>query len=105
MNKTDELRTARIESLITPTELAERHPVSADVAAHVTASRRRIEKILNGEDRRLLAIVGPCSIHDLDAAIDYARRLQVLREKHQGELEIVMRTYSKSRVRLSAGKD
>ena len=70
MNKTDELRTARIESLITPAELAERHPVSPDVAAHVTASRRRIEKILNGEDRRLLAIVGPCSIHDLDAAID-----------------------------------
>ena len=93
MNKTDELRTARIESLITPAELAQRHPVSPDVAAHVTASRQRIEKILNGEDRRLLAIVGPCSIHDLDAAIDYARRLQVLREKHQGELEIVMRTY------------
>ena len=93
MNKTDELRTARIESLITPAELAQRHPVSPDVAAHVTASRQRIEKILNGEDRRLLAIVGPCSIHDLDAAIDYARRLQVLREKHQGELEIVMRVY------------
>lgn len=59
-------------------------------------------KILNGEDRRLLAIVGPCSIHDLDAAIDYARRLQVLREKHQGELEIVMRTYfNRVRCRLN----
>ncbi|MEX7647267.1 3-deoxy-7-phosphoheptulonate synthase, partial [Klebsiella pneumoniae] len=54
MNKTDELRTARIESLVTPAELAQRHPVTADVAAHVSASRRRIEKILNGEDRRLL---------------------------------------------------
>ena len=70
MNKTDELRTARIESLITPAELAQRHPVSPEVAAHVTASRQRIEKILNGEDRRLLAIVGPCSIHDLDAAME-----------------------------------
>ena len=47
MNKTDELRTARIDSLVTPAELALLHPVSAEVADHVTASRRRIEKILN----------------------------------------------------------
>ncbi len=93
MNKTDELRTARIESLVTPAELAQRYPVSRPVAEHVNASRRRIEKIVNGEDRRLLVIVGPCSIHDLDAAMDYAHRLQKLREKHQDTLEIVMRTY------------
>ena len=93
MNKTDELRTARIESLVTPAELAQRHPVTADVAAHVSASRRRIEKILNGEDRRLLVIIGPCSIHDTDAALEYARRLQTMRERYQPQLEIVMRTY------------
>ncbi|WPU21199.1 3-deoxy-7-phosphoheptulonate synthase AroH [Cedecea neteri] len=93
MNKTDELRTARIDSLVTPAELTERFPVSAEVAQHVTAARRRIEKILTGEDKRLLVIVGPCSIHDLDAAMDYARRLKTLREKHQDRLEIVMRTY------------
>ncbi|NIF32135.1 3-deoxy-7-phosphoheptulonate synthase AroH [Enterobacter sp. Cy-643] len=93
MNKTDELRTARIDSLVTPAELNERFPVSAEVARHVTAARRRIEKILTGEDKRLLVIVGPCSIHDLDAAMDYARRLKTLREKHQDRLEIVMRTY------------
>ncbi|MGO3909975.1 MAG: 3-deoxy-7-phosphoheptulonate synthase, partial [Huaxiibacter chinensis] len=87
MNKTDELRTARIESLVTPAELAQRHPVSARVAENVTASRRRIEKILNGEDRRLLVVIGPCSIHDLDAAMDYARRLQAVREKYQHRLE------------------
>ncbi|WP_336982605.1 MULTISPECIES: 3-deoxy-7-phosphoheptulonate synthase AroH [unclassified Cedecea] len=93
MNKTDELRTARIDSLVTPAELTERFPVSAEVAQHVTAARRRIEKILTGEDKRLLVIVGPCSIHDLDAAMDYARRLKTLREKHQDRLEIMMRTY------------
>lgn len=93
MNKTDELRTARIDSLVTPAELTERFPVSAEVAQHVTAARRRIEKVLTGEDKRLLVIVGPCSIHDLDAAMDYARRLKTLREKHQDRLEIVMRTY------------
>ncbi|EPP1400480.1 3-deoxy-7-phosphoheptulonate synthase AroH [Klebsiella oxytoca] len=93
MNKTDELRTARIESLVTPAEMAQRHPVSPDVAAHVSASRRRIEKILNGEDRRLLVVIGPCSIHDTDAAMEYARRLQGMRERYQPQLEIVMRTY------------
>ena len=64
MNRTDELRTARIESLVTPAELALRYPVTTGVATHVTDSRRRIEKILNGEDKRLLVIIGPCSIHD-----------------------------------------
>lgn len=93
MNKTDELRTARIDSLVTPAELAQRYPVSATVAENVTTSRKRIEKILNGEDRRLLVIVGPCSIHDLDAAMDYAQRLKGLRDKHHARLEIVMRTY------------
>lgn len=93
MNKTDELRTARIDSLVTPAELAQRYPVSATVAEHVTTSRKRIEKIINGDDRRLLVIVGPCSIHDLDAAMDYAQRLKGLRDKHQSRLEIVMRTY------------
>ena len=93
MNKTDELRTARIDTLVTPAALAERYPLSAAVAENVTTSRKRIEKILNGDDPRLLVIVGPCSIHDLDAAIDYAQRLKVLRDKHQARLEIVMRTY------------
>lgn len=59
MNRTDELRTARIESLVTPAELALRYPVTPGVATHVTDSRRRIEKILNGEDKRLLVIIGP----------------------------------------------
>lgn len=93
MHKTDELRTARIDSLVTPQQLAEKLPISAAVADNVTASRKRIEKILTGEDPRLLVVVGPCSIHDLDAAIDYATRLNVLRERYQDRLEIVMRTY------------
>ncbi|HEN3671198.1 TPA: 3-deoxy-7-phosphoheptulonate synthase [Yersinia enterocolitica] len=93
MHKTDELRTARIDSLVTPQQLAEKLPISEAVADNVTASRKRIEKILTGEDPRLLVIVGPCSIHDLDAAIDYAKRLNVLRIRYQDRLEIVMRTY------------
>ncbi|AJJ28500.1 phospho-2-dehydro-3-deoxyheptonate aldolase [Yersinia enterocolitica] len=93
MYKTDELRTVRIDSLVTPQQLAEKLPISEAVADNVTASRKRIEKILTGEDSRLLVVVGPCSIHDLDAAIDYAKRLNVLRIRYQDRLEIVMRTY------------
>jgi len=93
MHKTDELRTARIESLVTAAELTARLPLSESVAQHITDSRVRIEKILSGQDSRLLVIVGPCSIHDPDAAIDYARRLAAVRNQHQDRLEIVMRTY------------
>jgi len=93
MSQTDELRTTRIDSLITPQALAEKLPVSASVAHGVTTSRKRIEKIISGEDQRLLVVVGPCSIHDIEAAIDYAGKLNVLRERYQDRLEIVMRTY------------
>ncbi|MER5079569.1 3-deoxy-7-phosphoheptulonate synthase [Providencia stuartii] len=93
MQKTDELRTQRVDSLITPQTLADEFPISEKVAENVTASRKRIEKILSGEDHRLLVIVGPCSIHDIDAALEYANRLNVLRERYQDRLEIVMRTY------------
>lgn len=93
MHKTDELRTARVDSLITPQTLADEFPISAKVAENVTASRKRIEQILSGQDPRLLVIVGPCSIHDIDAAIEYATKLNALRERHQDRVEIVMRTY------------
>lgn len=93
MNKTDELRTARIESLITPEKLAQLLPMTPAIAENVTASRKRIARILTGEDPRLLVIIGPCSLHDPIAAIDYAARLNALREQHQSRLEIVMRTY------------
>lgn len=93
MNKTDELRTARIESLITPDELAKRLPITPAIATNVTDSRKRIARILSGEDARLLVVIGPCSLHDPEAAVEYARKLNVLREKYRSRLEIVMRTY------------
>jgi 3-deoxy-7-phosphoheptulonate synthase len=80
MSQTDELRTTRVGSLITPKALADTLPVSLAVADNVTASRQRIEKIISGEDKRLLVIVGPCSIHDIEAAIDYAGKLNVPRQ-------------------------
>lgn len=93
MLKTDELRSQRLDRLIAPQVLLAQLPVTPAVAEKVTTSRNKIENILTGKDPRLLVIVGPCSIHDVDAALDYARQLATLRARYQDRLEIVMRTY------------
>lgn len=93
MSKEDERQTARIDSLITPQQLTTELPTSDAITDYVTASRNRIKKILTGENRRLLVVIGPCSIHDPQSAFDYATRLSVLRNQYQDRLEIVMRTY------------
>lgn len=91
--KTDELRTQALGPMPTPMELMQAHPLPDDVAEHIESSRRQIENILSGKDSRLLAIVGPCSVHDTDAAMDYAQRLNALQEQYKDQLFIVMRTY------------
>ncbi|KHN53638.1 phospho-2-dehydro-3-deoxyheptonate aldolase [Dickeya fangzhongdai] len=93
MQPTDELRSERLASLMTPHELLTALPLTPDVADTVIASRARIERILSGQDRRLLVIIGPCSIHHIDSAREYAQRLAALRTTYQHRLEIVMRTY------------
>lgn len=93
MNKTDELRTARIDTLVTPAALAEKYPISEAVAENVTAARQRIARILAGDDPRLLVVIGPCSLHDPRAALEYAAKLKALHDKYHSRLEIVMRTY------------
>ncbi|GAA0819551.1 3-deoxy-7-phosphoheptulonate synthase [Colwellia asteriadis] len=91
--KTDELRTTLIENLASPAELAEQIPLSAATADFIMQSRKEIEAVISGEDKRLLVVIGPCSIHDTAAAIDYAKKLTVLRDKYKNELLIVMRVY------------
>jgi 3-deoxy-7-phosphoheptulonate synthase len=91
--KTDELRTQPLGPMPTPAELGSIYPITDDVADRIANSRRQIEQILTGEDDRLLAIVGPCSVHDTEAAIDYATRLSEIQDKYKDELFIVMRTY------------
>lgn len=79
--------------LITPEELKARYPLSASDEANISAARQTIANILHGRDDRLLVVCGPCSIHDPDAAIDYAHRLKKLAEETQDRLYIVMRVY------------
>tara|TARA_B110000211_G_scaffold140568_1_gene160669 strand:- start:29758 stop:30810 length:1053 start_codon:yes stop_codon:yes gene_type:complete len=91
--KTDEFRTTLIENLVSPAELAQQIPLDDKTADFIIKSRQDIEAIITGEDKRLLVIIGPCSIHDTEAAIDYAEKLKALHEKYAEQLLIVMRVY------------
>jgi 3-deoxy-7-phosphoheptulonate synthase len=92
-DRTSNLRVERIEPLAAPAELKQALPLPASSAAFVSQTRREIEAVLRGDDTRLLAIVGPCSIHDPEAALEYAERLAGLHERLGGELLLFMRVY------------
>ncbi len=79
--------------LVAPAALRDRVPVSDTIYDRVAESRQTIEAILDRSDDRLLVVVGPCSIHDIDAAMDYARRLKALAEQVDDTLYIIMRVY------------
>jgi 3-deoxy-7-phosphoheptulonate synthase len=90
---TDDVRILELRELTTPEALLAEIPCDDDVAELVFATRQRLHAILHGTDDRLIVVVGPCSIHDVDAGLAYARRLQRLRETYADSLEIVMRVY------------
>ena len=92
-NHTDDLRIAELKELSTPAEVIDEYPLSARAELTVAASRAAAYAILSGNDDRLIVVVGPCSIHDPEAALDYARRLAAERERHADTLKIVMRVY------------
>ncbi len=89
----DDLRIRAVRPLITPALLEESLPVTDAVQATVEASRQAIARVLHGQDDRLVVVVGPCSIHDHDQAMEYARRLQAEVPRLQDALIPVMRVY------------
>ena len=91
--QTDDVRIDRIKELLPPIALLERFPANGFASNTVFHGRQAIHNILAGRDNRLLVVIGPCSIHDPEAAIAYAKKLLPLREKFKDSLEIVMRVY------------
>jgi 3-deoxy-7-phosphoheptulonate synthase len=89
----DEHRTTRISPLLSPALLRHELPIDSVVAETVTRARAEVVDILDGRDDRLIVVVGPCSIHDPDAALDYAHRLAEHTSRVSGELRVVMRAY------------
>ena len=84
---------AALTELPSPGELLAEQPLDPVHSAQVAAHREQIRDVLTGADDRLLVVVGPCSIHDPEAGLDYARRLADLRAEVQDDLLLVMRTY------------
>lgn len=89
----DDLNVVSQEILISPTALKSELPLTEKAAETVTQGRETVRRILDREDHRLLVVVGPCSIHDPVAAMDYARRLKKLSDEMSDTLFIVMRVY------------
>ena len=93
LHKTDDLRIDDIKELLPPSHILREFPVSEAVATLTYDTREAIHRILHGMDDRMLAIVGPCSIHDPVAALDYARRLKAEKDRLDADVLIVMRVY------------
>ncbi|HIG44272.1 MAG: 3-deoxy-7-phosphoheptulonate synthase [bacterium] len=91
--KVDDLNVLSEEKLITPERLKHKVPISENALATVSNARITIKNIIDRKDPRLFLVVGPCSIHDIDAALDYARRLKALAEEVSDTLFLVMRVY------------
>jgi len=89
----DDVRIGAVRPLITPALLQERVPVRDDTLALVETSRTAIADVLQGRDDRLVVIVGPCSIHDHDQALEYGHRLKAVADELHHDLAIVMRAY------------
>ncbi len=93
LSTTDDLRIKELKELSTPEEVIREIPRTLTATRTVLGARNAIHAILSGADDHLLVIVGPCSVHDPAAAVDYAERLATLREQLSDRLEIVMRVY------------
>ncbi|HEX3774179.1 MAG TPA: 3-deoxy-7-phosphoheptulonate synthase [Polyangiaceae bacterium] len=93
MLETKDLRIVDTTLLKSPNEVTSELPLSERAASVVFAARQEIQALLHGEDSRPLAIVGPCSIHDPEAALDYARRLLELKQRFAHEILLIMRVY------------
>ncbi len=91
--RTDDLKIVEIKELIAPSDLHKEFPITDSASRCVFTARADVQNILQGKDDRLLAIVGPCSIHDPDAASEYADRLLALRKNLIDDLAIIMRVY------------
>ena len=90
---TGNLRVAEFTALPTPAELLAELPLTAGAQATVARGRDEVRAVLDGVDDRLLVVVGPCSIHDPEAGLEYARRLAAVAREHREDLLVVMRTY------------
>ena len=90
---TDDLKISSMKELISPSDLIRQLPMTDEAITTVIKTRSDIINILNGKDERLILVVGPCSIHDVDAAHEYAEKLLTIKKKVEKNILIIMRVY------------
>lgn len=93
MFQTDDVKIKKIKELLPPVAVLEKFPATETASSTTFQAREAIHNMLQDKDDRLLVVIGPCSIHDPKAAIEYGQRLKALRDELSGQLEIVMRVY------------
>ena len=93
MQTTNNLNVNQITPLTPPDEIKEELPLSEQACQTVVQARQTVRNILDRKDRRLFAVVGPCSIHDTEAAMEYAQRLKALHEELKDRIYLIMRVY------------
>lgn len=93
MNQTYDVNVKEFKPLISPDLIKKELPVTSDVAKTVIDGRQDVQNILQKKDDRILVIAGPCSIHDTDAAIEYAKKMIELRKEVKGKIDLLMRVY------------
>ena len=93
LNRLDDLRITQVRPLLPPAILLEEIPITERASELVAATRQAIANVLTGQDPRLVIVVGPCSIHDTKAAVEYAEKLLPLRARYADQLIVTMRSY------------
>jgi len=93
MNQTYDVNIEEFKQIISPSSIKEEIPIADDIIKTIFAARNDLENILTKKDNRLLVISGPCSIHDTDAAIEYAQKLMELRKEVKEKINLIMRVY------------
>src|SRR4051812_30670620 len=93
MRRIDDLRIEEIRALRSPEQLVAELPADERASRLVEAARAAVAEVLRGKNDRLVVVVGPCSIHDVSAALDYGRRLKTVTDRLAADLLVVMRVY------------
>lgn len=93
INKTDDLRIVELQEVLAPEVIHQQFPTTENAQKTIAETRAAIHNILSGEDDRLIVIIGPCSIHDVKAAKEYAELIKTSRDKLEKDLLIIMRVY------------
>ncbi|TLX73970.1 3-deoxy-7-phosphoheptulonate synthase [Labilibacter sediminis] len=92
-NRIENINVNAEQAILTPNELKDLYPLNENIIKTIAQGQKTVKDILNGEDKRILVVVGPCSIHDIKSAKEYASKLKVLADELEDTLYIVMRVY------------